>query len=232
VPPGNAFAAPWAREVTFLSPGAVEIWTWFGTDRSGVIQIWEAGDLRPPVHSPEERDWIDRVRPDWKPEGSFAKLSLETFERHSTYENTPDAMCAGVFRVYISELRAALELVRIRALLRPQLPAAPGPVADIGGGPGVHAAWPHAQGYAVDLLDPIPRHVQAAPRYGAPHRIEVASTYFSLSSNIADKRSTISFPAILAVTPVGSSLGATSTRSTPTIRPRRASARNASRISS
>lgn len=63
-------------------------------------------------------------------------------------------------------LRGRLEAVRIRELLTAQLPAAPGPVADIGGGPGVHAAWLAAEGYTVDLLDAIPRHVDAAASAG------------------------------------------------------------------
>lgn len=55
-----------------------------------------------------------------------------------------------------SSIRGRLESIRIRELLRPHLPAAPGPVADIGGGPGVHAVWLQSRGYTVDLLDPIP----------------------------------------------------------------------------
>jgi hypothetical protein len=37
-------------------------------------------------------------------------------------------------------------------------------VLDVGGGIGVHAEWLSADGYAVELLDPIPRHVQRAAR--------------------------------------------------------------------
>lgn len=59
-------------------------------------------------------------------------------------------------------IRGRLEAIRIRELLRPHLPAAPGPVADVGGGPGVHASWLQATGYQVDLLDPVPRHIEAA----------------------------------------------------------------------
>lgn len=37
-------------------------------------------------------------------------------------------------------------------------------VLDVGGGIGVHAEWLSADGYAVELLDPVPRHVQRAAR--------------------------------------------------------------------
>ncbi len=55
-----------------------------------------------------------------------------------------------------------LELVRTRELLRRQLPGAPADVLDVGGGPGVHAAWLARDGYRVHLVDPVPRHVEAA----------------------------------------------------------------------
>ncbi|MGH3358979.1 MAG: class I SAM-dependent methyltransferase [Nocardioidaceae bacterium] len=63
-------------------------------------------------------------------------------------------------------IRGRLEAIRIRELLSPQLPPAPARVADIGGGPGVHARWLAEAGYAVDLLDPIPRHVDTAAHVG------------------------------------------------------------------
>ncbi|WP_425565115.1 class I SAM-dependent methyltransferase [Nonomuraea bangladeshensis] len=40
----------------------------------------------------------------------------------------------------------------------------PARVLDAGGGTGVHAEWLSADGYAVELLDPVPRHVQRAAR--------------------------------------------------------------------
>ncbi|MEZ7129532.1 class I SAM-dependent methyltransferase [Nonomuraea sp. AD125B] len=40
----------------------------------------------------------------------------------------------------------------------------PARVLDVGGGIGVHAEWLSADGYAVELLDPVPRHVQRAAR--------------------------------------------------------------------
>lgn len=65
-----------------------------------------------------------------------------------------------------------LELDRSRDILERHLPAAPAVVLDIGGGPGVYAIWLARRGYTVRLLDPVPRHVEAArrnaERAGAP----------------------------------------------------------------
>lgn len=67
--------------------------------------------------------------------------------------------------------RGRLEAIRVRELSTPRLPAAPGSVVDVGGGPGTHAAWMAATGYTVDLLDPVPHHVQAAAHTaGRPDR--------------------------------------------------------------
>ncbi|GAA3488727.1 class I SAM-dependent methyltransferase [Streptomyces cremeus] len=55
-----------------------------------------------------------------------------------------------------------LELVRTQELLRRHLPEAPAGVLDVGGGPGTHAAWLAADGYAVHLVDPVQRHIEQA----------------------------------------------------------------------
>ncbi|MFH8257704.1 class I SAM-dependent methyltransferase [Streptomyces roseolus] len=55
-----------------------------------------------------------------------------------------------------------LELLRTRELLRRHLPAAPGRVLDVGGGPGIHARWLIEDGYTVHILDPVPRHLEQA----------------------------------------------------------------------
>jgi SAM-dependent methyltransferase len=55
-----------------------------------------------------------------------------------------------------------LELIRTQELLRRYLPPAPAKILDVGGGPGVHAKWLVADGYEVDLIDPIARHVEQA----------------------------------------------------------------------
>jgi SAM-dependent methyltransferase len=61
-----------------------------------------------------------------------------------------------------STIRGRLEAIRIREILERQAPRPPARIADIGGGPGVHATWLQAAGYEVDLLDPIPRHIANA----------------------------------------------------------------------
>ncbi|MBW1597018.1 bifunctional 2-polyprenyl-6-hydroxyphenol methylase/3-demethylubiquinol 3-O-methyltransferase UbiG [Streptomyces sp. JJ38] len=55
-----------------------------------------------------------------------------------------------------------LELLRTQELLRRHLPAPPARVLDVGGGTGVHARWLVADGYDVELIDPVARHVEQA----------------------------------------------------------------------
>jgi SAM-dependent methyltransferase len=55
-----------------------------------------------------------------------------------------------------------LELLRTQEILRRFLPASPARVLDVGGGAGVHAQWLVKDGYHVDLIDPIVRHVELA----------------------------------------------------------------------
>ncbi len=59
-----------------------------------------------------------------------------------------------------------LELLRTRELLRRHLPPAPARVLDVGGGTGVHAEWLAADGYRVDLVDPVARHREQAAAHG------------------------------------------------------------------
>ena len=56
----------------------------------------------------------------------------------------------------------ALELVRTQELLQRYLPRPPAEVLDVGGGPGVYAAWLAQAGYCVHLVDPLPLHVEQA----------------------------------------------------------------------
>lgn len=60
-----------------------------------------------------------------------------------------------------------LEMVRTQELLRRHLPTPPARVLDVGGGPGAHARWLVQDGYAVHLVDPIPRHIEQAKQTGA-----------------------------------------------------------------
>ncbi|MFD6182635.1 class I SAM-dependent methyltransferase [Streptomyces goshikiensis] len=87
----------------------------------------------------------------------------------STYELAPEVR--AFYESAIDEgtrLRASadgrLELLRTREILRRYLPGAPACVLDVGGGTGVHAEWLVEDGYHVDLIDPIPRHVEQATK--------------------------------------------------------------------
>jgi ubiquinone/menaquinone biosynthesis C-methylase UbiE len=55
-----------------------------------------------------------------------------------------------------------LELIRTQELLQRYLPPPPADVLDVGGGPGVYAAWLALAGYRVHHIDPVPRHVAQA----------------------------------------------------------------------
>lgn len=65
-----------------------------------------------------------------------------------------------------STIKGRLERARVQDLLGRYLPPPPAAVADIGGGPGVHAAWLQQQGYDVELIDPVPLHVVQAVEAG------------------------------------------------------------------
>jgi SAM-dependent methyltransferase len=55
-----------------------------------------------------------------------------------------------------------LELVRTQEIIGRVLPPGPLHILDIGGGTGVHARWLAAAGHHVEVVDPMPRHVEAA----------------------------------------------------------------------
>jgi SAM-dependent methyltransferase len=59
-----------------------------------------------------------------------------------------------------------LELWRTQELLTRCLPAPPATIVDIGGGPGVYAAWLAGRGYELVLIDPVPLHVEQAKARG------------------------------------------------------------------
>ena len=65
-----------------------------------------------------------------------------------------------------STLKGRLEQTRVRELLARYLPDPPAEVADVGGGPGIHASWLQAEGYRVELLDPVQHHVDQAAAAG------------------------------------------------------------------
>lgn len=68
----------------------------------------------------------------------------------------------GYEQVRLTEREAPLELVRTQHILQHRLAPPPGRILDIGGGPGVYAAWLARNGYEVDLLDALSLHVQQA----------------------------------------------------------------------
>ncbi|MEJ3744358.1 class I SAM-dependent methyltransferase [Actinomycetes bacterium KLBMP 9797] len=59
-----------------------------------------------------------------------------------------------------------IERLRTQDILRRVLPPPPGRVVDVGGATGVYATWLRDLGYDVRLVDPVPRHVDAARRSG------------------------------------------------------------------
>lgn len=57
-----------------------------------------------------------------------------------------------------------LEFWRTQDILRRLLPAAPARVLDVGGGTGIHAEWLARDGYEVEVVDPVPMHVERSGR--------------------------------------------------------------------
>lgn len=53
-----------------------------------------------------------------------------------------------------------LELWRTQDILRRLLPSAPTRVLDVGGGTGIHAEWLARDGHEVEVVDPVPMHVE------------------------------------------------------------------------
>ena len=64
-----------------------------------------------------------------------------------------------------------IELARTQEIILRHLPPPPGPVLDVGGGPGVYACWLAGLGYHVTLVDAVPVHVEQAREASAlqPH---------------------------------------------------------------
>jgi SAM-dependent methyltransferase len=72
----------------------------------------------------------------------------------------------------LREGRGRLELWRTQDILRRWLPAPPAVVLDVGGGSGVHAEWLVADGYDVELVDPVPIHLEQARRIPGVRAVE------------------------------------------------------------
>jgi 2-polyprenyl-3-methyl-5-hydroxy-6-metoxy-1,4-benzoquinol methylase len=57
-----------------------------------------------------------------------------------------------------------LELERRKEIISRYLPPPPVRILDVGGGPGVYAAWLATRGDTVHLIDPVPLHVHKLDR--------------------------------------------------------------------
>jgi SAM-dependent methyltransferase len=60
------------------------------------------------------------------------------------------------------EGHGVIELARTQEIILRHLPAPPGTILDVGGGPGVYACWLASLGYRVHLVDAVPLHVEQA----------------------------------------------------------------------
>ena len=80
--------------------------------------------------------------------------------------------------------RVPLELERNKAILAERLPSS-GRIIDAGGGTGVYSAWLAERGYQVDLVEPIPLHVEQAR--------QVASQGAAFKAHLGDARK-LEFP--------------------------------------
>jgi SAM-dependent methyltransferase len=65
-----------------------------------------------------------------------------------------------------TRLDGSLELLRTKVLLERLLPPAPAAVLDVGGAFGVYATWLAGLGYTVQVVDPVPLHVESARANG------------------------------------------------------------------
>ena len=75
-----------------------------------------------------------------------------------------DPALAGFYATGVEDtrlLQAPLELERNKAILAERLPPS-GRIIDVGGGTGTYSAWLAESGYQVDLVEPIPLHLEQA----------------------------------------------------------------------
>jgi ubiquinone/menaquinone biosynthesis C-methylase UbiE len=82
---------------------------------------------------------------------------LEYYQRASEHER----LRSGV---------SQLEFVRTQEIIGRRIGAPPAVIIDVGGGPGVYAAWLAARGYEVHLVDPVPELVAYAGLHAARGR--------------------------------------------------------------
>src|SRR5437773_11007713 len=89
---------------------------------------------------------------------------VEDMPQSRGMETDDDALRAyyerGMERERLSDGRGDLEFTRTTEIVLRRLPAAPGVVADISGGPGRYALWLASPGYQVEHRELIPLHVE------------------------------------------------------------------------
>lgn len=100
------------------------------------------------------------------------RVSVSPIYRHGMGSSlTPEVLAyylRGEEDARITQGRGRLELLRTQAVLSRVLPAPAAEVLDVGGASGVYAAWLRERGYDVQLIDPVPLHVEQARRHGVP----------------------------------------------------------------
>ena len=88
----------------------------------------------------------------------------------------------GEERDRLSEGSGLIEFLRTQRILRRAMPPPPATVIDVGGGPGVHAAWLARDGYTARLFDVVPLHIEQA------RAVSAAQPEHPFSAEFADAR--------------------------------------------
>jgi SAM-dependent methyltransferase len=128
--------------------------------------------------NPAQREsWNCGLPGQGRPSTTFAAPPRDASDSEMSDESTGDdapeidPAVVAFFAIGVEQVRLAkspLELDRHRAILAERLPPTAhrplptGRVLDIGGGPGVYASLLASQGYRVDLVEPIPLHIEQA----------------------------------------------------------------------
>ncbi|MDX3641131.1 class I SAM-dependent methyltransferase [Streptomyces sp. MB09-02B] len=95
-------------------------------------------------------------------------MSRSPYDTASQLPSLPEEILAYYERggelTRLREGAGRLEFWRTQDLLRRLLPGAPARVLDVGGGTGIHAEWLAEDGYGVEVVDPVPMHVERSGR--------------------------------------------------------------------
>jgi len=91
-----------------------------------------------------------------------------------------------------------IEFARTKELLERFLPSAPAKVLDVGGGPGRYASWLAGLGYDVDMIDPVPLHLEQAAE-----RSRAGASFTTAAGDARDlPRGDSTYDAVLLLGPV------------------------------